>query len=116
MTTAQAQRLGRYIARARQRAGLSVRQLETEHGVPWSWVARLERGHFERPDPSRLARLAEALAIDPKRLDALSGGQMSRSLPETRTYFRAKYGELSEEQAAQIERYVERLRKKGADQ
>jgi hypothetical protein len=64
-------------------------------------------GRFLDPAPDRLARLAEALDIEPARIDRITKGSMADSLPEVRTYFRAKYG-LTPEQSEQIERYVER--------
>ena len=41
------------------------------------------------------------------RIDRLTKGSVAESLPEVRTYFRAKYG-LTPEQGEEIERYVAR--------
>jgi hypothetical protein len=57
--------------------------------------------------PDRLARLAEVLDIEPAKIDRITKGSVAESLPEVRTYFRAKYG-LESEDIAQIERYLER--------
>jgi transcriptional regulator with XRE-family HTH domain len=107
MTAAQAKQLGTLIAKARARKGLSYRALALQLGVAYGWLAELEMGRFLDPAPDRLARLAEALDIEPARIDRITKGSMADSLPEVRTYFRAKYG-LSPEQSEQIERYVER--------
>jgi len=107
MTQAQAKQLGTLMAKARRRKGLSHRALALQLGVAYGWLSELEAGRFVDPAPDRLARLAEALDIEPARIDRITKGSMADSLPEVRTYFRAKYG-LTPEESAQIERYVER--------
>jgi transcriptional regulator with XRE-family HTH domain len=107
MTTAQAKQLGTLVAKARRRKGLSYRALATQLGVAYGWLSELEMGRFLDPAPDRLARLAEALDIAPARIDRITKGSMADSLPEVRTYFRAKYG-LTPEQSEQIARYLER--------
>jgi transcriptional regulator with XRE-family HTH domain len=109
MTGAQAQQLGQLIARARTRKQLTYRALDKLAGVNYVWIVRLERGEFRNPAPDRLGRLAEALDINPERLDRISHGHLSDSLPEVRTYFRAKY-DLSPDEISRVERLVRRLR------
>ncbi len=113
MTNAQAKQLGTLIARARLRQNRSLRELAAALGVHSSWLGFLEQGRFLDPAPDRLARLAQALDIAPGRIDRITKGAVSEGLPDMRTYFRAKY-DLTPEQAAQVERYVERLRRKDA--
>jgi transcriptional regulator with XRE-family HTH domain len=110
MTRIQAKRLGRIIGAARRRRGLSIRVLAAELDAASSWLTELEHGHFVDPAPDRLARLAEMLDIEPAQIDRITRGSMADSLPEVRTYFRAKYGFTSEE-SEQVARYVKRLRK-----
>jgi transcriptional regulator with XRE-family HTH domain len=111
MTLLQAKQLGLLITKARGRKGVSLRELEARVGIGRSWLSYVEQGQYlERPAPDRLARLAEALDIDPMRIDRLTKGSMAESLPGIRTYFRAKY-DMTPDQAAQIERYVKRLRR-----
>lgn len=107
MTEHQAKQLGQVIAKARLRKRLSLRELEAQLGVPRSWLGYVEQGRSLSVAPDRLARLAEALDIEPARIDRITKGSVAGSLPEVRTYFRAKYG-LTDEQANQIERYVQR--------
>ena len=107
MTLAQAKQLGTLVAKARQRKGLSYRVLATQLGVAYGWLSELEMGRFLDPAPDRLARLAEALDIAPDRIDRITKGTVADSLPEVRTYFRAKYG-LTPAQSEEIERYVAR--------
>lgn len=110
MTPSQAKQLGTVVARARARKGLSLRELATELGVATAWIGFLEQGRYVDPAPDRLARIAEVLDIEPGRIDRLTKGAMTAGLPAPRAYFRAKY-DLSAEQAEQVERYIERLRR-----
>jgi transcriptional regulator with XRE-family HTH domain len=107
MTESQARRLGTLIAKARIGKGLSTRELASRLGVAKGWVSGIESGRFLDTAPGRLARLCEVLDIEPARIDRITKGTVADSLPEVRTYFRAKYG-LTPEQAERIERYVER--------
>lgn len=109
MTQAQARKLGELIASARAKKGLSTRGLATELDVAYGWITELENGRFLDPAPDRLARLAEALDIDPNRIDRIMRGAMADGLPGAKAYFRAKY-DLSPEDIAKVERYIERLR------
>jgi transcriptional regulator with XRE-family HTH domain len=110
MTQLQAKRLGALIASARTKKGLSTRALAAELDVANGWITELENGKFLDPAPDRLARLAEALDIPPARIDRLTKGAMTDGLPGARAYFRAKY-DLSSEDVAKVERYIERLRR-----
>jgi transcriptional regulator with XRE-family HTH domain len=108
MTPIQAKQLGRLIAKARARKGQSLRDLASELGVHASWLGFLEQGRYVEPAPDRLARIAEALDIEPSRIDRITRGSVAESLPEIHTYFRAKY-DLSAEEIAKVERYIRRL-------
>lgn len=75
-----------------------------------SWLGFLEQGRYVDPAPDRLARLAEILDIEPARIDRITKGAVAGSLPELRTYFRAKYN-LTPEEIERVVRYIERLRR-----
>lgn len=109
MTTAQARTLGSLIAKARSKTGRSTRDLATTVGVATGWLSGLEQGRFLDPAPDRLARIAEALNIEPSRIDRITRGTVAEGLPGMRTYFRAK-SDLSSDEIAQVERYIEGLR------
>jgi len=109
ITTIQARKLGTLIAKARARKGLSVREVAERLGVSKGWVGELEQGRYLDPSPDRLARLAEMLDIEPGRIDRITKGSVSGSLPGIRTYFRAKY-DLTPDQIERVERYVRRLK------
>ncbi len=107
LTAAKAKELGRIVARARAKKGLSTRKLEAQLGVSNVWITKLEAGAFVDPSPALLAKLAEALDIEPRRIDRLMPGVVADSLPGMRTYFRAKY-DLAPDQVARIEQYIDR--------
>jgi len=107
LTAAKAKKLGRLVARARARQGLSTRALASQLGISNVWVSKLEAGVFLDPSPSLLARVAEVLNIEPARIDRLMAGAVAESLPGMRLYFRAKY-DLTPEQIEQMERYYRR--------
>jgi transcriptional regulator with XRE-family HTH domain len=107
LTTAKAKELGELVAKARARKGVSTRKLEAEVGVSNVWITKLEAGVFLDPSPSLLAKLAEALDIEPRRIDRLMPGAVADSLPGMRTYFRAKY-DMSPDDIAKVQRYIDR--------
>jgi len=110
LTIIQAQRLGELITKARAKKGLTQASLTAELDVAAGWLAGLEQGRFLDPSAERLARIAEVLDIEPKRIERITKGRVTDRLPEMRTYFRAKY-DLTPEQIDRIERYIARLQR-----
>ncbi len=111
MTKEQANRIGRMIATARRNKGWSLRQLSNESGISHTWLLKLEHGVYLTPAPDLLIRVADALGVDPERIDRIVKGQMSDSLPGVRTYFRAKY-DLTPTEIDAIEATVEDIQRK----
>lgn len=101
--------LGRMLREARKRKGLSLRAVQEATGISFSWITRTEHGHYSRPSPERLTRLAEALGIDVRAMDGATNGEMSGRLPQPSTYFRAKY-QLSPEEITHVEDVISKLR------
>lgn len=108
MTQVQANQLGKLIAAARTRKGLSLRDMEEQLGIARAWLGRLEQGQTRSVVSGRLARIADLLDIEPARIDRATRGAVAGGLPEVRTYFRAKYG-LSSADVEQIEQYARRF-------
>jgi transcriptional regulator with XRE-family HTH domain len=104
MTATDAERLGKLLATARARAGMSTIQLALGAGINQSNVVRLEQGRIARPKPELLQRLAEALDLPLNELYAVAGVPLPRLQP----YLRASYG-LSAQDAARAQAYIERL-------
>jgi transcriptional regulator with XRE-family HTH domain len=104
--------LGALIRQARERAGLSLRNLEAITGIPRTILNRLELDQLDASSPHLLQRTAEALELDSDDLFALAGYRPSDKLPSLAPYLRAKYhlpphalAEASEALQAILERY-----------
>jgi transcriptional regulator with XRE-family HTH domain len=105
MNDLQAVRLGRLLAQARGNKNLSLRAVAELADVSYLWLSRVERGFFNDPAPERITRVAEALLVDPERIDRVTKGHLSNSLPGVRTYFRSKY-DLTPAEIDQIEHTI----------
>jgi transcriptional regulator with XRE-family HTH domain len=103
------QELGRAVRKARESKGLSLRGLQELSGVEYSYIAYLEQGKIQRPDPRKLHQLASALDVEIEDFYALAGYLPAHGLPGLQPYLRAKY-DLPESAAAQVDAYVHRLR------
>lgn len=110
MSTRNAKKLGRFIAKRRQERGLSQEKLGAIVGLPGSTIFRLERGEFKAPSPEKLQRLARALEVDFEDLFTLAG-YATPELPGLPVFLRRKFDDLSDEEVERVERYVEKLRK-----
>ena len=90
MTDAQARNLGLLIHNARVAKGLSFRALAAVTDVPLVSLKRFEDGVYNDPSPAQITRIAEALDIDPARIDRVSKNHLANSMPSMRTYLRSK--------------------------
>ena len=113
MTDAQARTLGLLIRNARTAKGLSFRALAAITDVPLVSLKRFEDGVYNDPSPAQIVRIAEALDIDPARIDRVSRDHLASSMPTMRTYFRSKE-KLSPEALDEVERAVAEIRAKYA--
>lgn len=111
MSQAQLQELGRVIRRERAKAKLTQRELAEKAGVVHGTIWHLESGHFKRPDPEKLQRVAHALGLNAADFFALVGYMRADHLPSLGPYLRTKFeGDLSAKDRKDIERYVEQKR------
>ena len=113
MTDAQARNLGLLIHNARLQKGLSFRALAAITDVPLVSLKRFEDGVYNDPSPAQIVRIAEALDIDPARIDRVSRDHLANSMPTMRTYFRSTQ-KLSPEALDEVERAVAEIRAKHA--
>lgn len=104
-------RLGKYLRKAREAKGLSLRELGQASGLDYSFIARLEKGEFASPGPEKLQKLSRALEIDIEDIYALAGYTVPEGLPAFAPYLRAKY-DLPETAVGEIERYFGRLQRR----
>lgn len=114
MTDAQARNLGLLIHNARLQKGLSFRALAAVTDVPLVSLKRFEDGVYNDPSPAQIVRIAEALDIDPARIDRVSRDHLANSMPGVRTYFRSTQ-KLSPEALDEVERAVAEIRAKHAN-
>lgn len=83
--------LGAMIRQARERAKLSLRNLEAITGISRTMLHRLELDQVDDPSADTLLRLADALELNSDDLFILMGHQPSADLPSLTPYLRAKY-------------------------
>lgn len=83
--------LGELIHQARERAGLSLRNLEAITGISRTMLHRLELNQVDDPSADTLLRLADALELNSDDLFILMGHQPSTDLPSLTPYLRSKY-------------------------
>jgi transcriptional regulator with XRE-family HTH domain len=79
--------LGAVVEAAREAAGLSQRELAAIAGCRDRWIAWLECGSMDAPHAATLARVTDALRLDPVEVDWLSGGQLAGAYPGLHTWF-----------------------------
>jgi transcriptional regulator with XRE-family HTH domain len=103
--------LAQAIARLRQTAGLSMRQLEQQTGIDRSTLSRIESGEKKQPAPGTLTKLAPALGVSQSELFTLAGysATEAQALPAIRPYLRTKYGHLSPTAQDELAAFLENL-------
>lgn len=108
MSPAKNLKLGRFLRKARQDKGLSLRDLAEASKVGYSYIARLEQGEFRSPEPQKLQRLARVLEVEIEDFYAMAGYLVPEGLPEFAPYLRAKYN-LSDRKVSEMNRYFKQL-------
>jgi transcriptional regulator with XRE-family HTH domain len=103
--------LGAALRAARQRAGLSLRQLEEQTGVPRSTIMRLERDEPASPNPTALQHLARALEVPSADLFLLAGIPVPAERPSLPAMLRSDY-DLPPEAVEEVRRSIERIARK----
>lgn len=109
MNQEQARDLADLLIAARQRLGLSVREVGRRSGVQDTTVMRLEHAVKLNPRPDTLRAIAESLKLDLADVYATSGYVQPQGLPSFRPYLRTKYGEMPEAAVADLEAYFAKL-------
>jgi len=112
MSKADLKALGSHISKARASREMTQRDLAAAAGVTASTILHLERGDFNRPDPDKLQRVAQALELEVEDFFTLAGYTPQDGLPSLGPYLRKKYeGELSAADRKKLERFFQELRK-----
>lgn len=115
LTREQALTLAQILRERRAEHGYTIRELASAAEVNLATIVRLERGEILTPQPDTLKSLAKALGLSITDLFTVTNWLPSNELPNFRPYLRAKYKELPEDVATEIEELFNRLaRKHGA--
>ncbi len=85
-------KLGQIVRNARRERGLQLRELAKQIDMSHTSVMRLEQGHFQRPTPDFLRRLARALDLPLSDLYHLAGLTLPEDLPDFGVYLRTRHG------------------------
>jgi transcriptional regulator with XRE-family HTH domain len=101
--------LGRFVQKHREQAGLSLRDLEEQSGVTYSYIAKIERGDVDAPSADKLLRLAKVIGVEVEDLYALAGYVMPEGLPEFKVYLRTKHPDLTKKEVRDLERHLSQL-------
>jgi transcriptional regulator with XRE-family HTH domain len=101
--------LGAYVRQKRERARLSLRNLEQITGISRAMLSRLENDRIENPDPEVLHKLVGALELDARDVFAFVGYEPGENLPSIAPYLRARYGHLPPEAVAEASRRLQEL-------
>jgi transcriptional regulator with XRE-family HTH domain len=116
MDEKQAKKFGAYLRKARQELELSTHQLGEITDIPQPTIQRIETGEIKTPGADKLARIAEALDLDPAEVLQRAGQAVPTALLAPATYLRSKYRDLSDTRLNRLTREVaEVLRRHGID-
>jgi transcriptional regulator with XRE-family HTH domain len=111
MTDEDAGTLGEHLKRAREEAGLSLRDVAARSGVSFAHIRRLEQGE-RKPTLEILQKITEALSLNLDEVLTAAGVKMTGALAEPRVYFRRKFG-VSEDDAEVMARLIEKYQGNG---
>jgi transcriptional regulator with XRE-family HTH domain len=109
--------LAETLIKARERAGLSLRDVERATGVRNAHLSQLEHGRIGRPEPGLLFELTTVYDLDYPTLLALAGHTPPEGAKRDRALTAAAVravGELAPEQQAKTLDFIARLRRHGA--
>lgn len=103
--------LGATVRAGRSAAGLSVRQLEAQSGVPRSTISRIENDEPAAVSPGAIVRLARALELHAGDLFGLAGIPVPTEPLSLPAMLRAEY-DLPPDAIAEMQRQIERVARK----
>lgn len=109
MTPEQASEFAAYLTQHRERAGVAMYSLAQDIGVDRAQLTRLEQGKVLNPRPEVLAAYAKALGVPLADIYSTAGIPLPKELPTLRPYLRARYRELTADDAAKVEAFVQGL-------
>ncbi len=108
MDSDQAQRLGAYLRRERERQAMSTRFLAHAVGIDMAQIVRLEQGGVASPKAEVLARIATTLDLPVADVLTMAGYPTTTELPSFTPYLRARY-DLPDTAVDELETFFARL-------
>jgi transcriptional regulator with XRE-family HTH domain len=109
MSPEEAARLADLLRQARERHGLTAREVARRAGVDVGTVTRIEQGLIPQPRVDSLRAIGAVLDIPTADLFAAIEWLPPKELPTFRPYLRAKYKNLPDEAVAELEATLARL-------
>ena len=104
--------VGELLKQRRLDLGKNMYKASIEAGISHSSLLRIENGEVQQPTPTALTALSKVLQIPLADLFAAAGYVVPTELPSFKPYFRARYNELPDEAAAEVEWYAEQIAKR----
>ena len=108
----QAARLGQLIRARREQAGMTIRDLADDADMNFATVSRIEQGKFATPGHDKLARIAQALALNTADVFALADYTVPADLPSFEPYLRSKYQDMPAGAIDELNAAFQRITKK----
>jgi len=109
-------KLGKYLARMRTDAKLSLRAVEAETGVSNAYLSQLETGKIKTPSPSVLNTLAERYQVSYAHLMELAGypvPEIGQPRLSTQTsQLAARLGDITPDEEDALVDFLELIRKR----
>jgi transcriptional regulator with XRE-family HTH domain len=110
------EKLGSFLAKARNAAGKSLRAVERETGISNAYLSQLETGKIKTPAPQNLHTLADAYSVPYETLMELAGYPVPSGVAErTDSAKSARIGPVTQEEEDALVEYLQfiRSRKRG---
>jgi len=109
MTPEQVTGLAELLTSARQKLGISSREVARRSGITNSNVRRLELGTIPQPRPETLRALADVLGLELADVYATTGYARPDGLPTFTPYLRSKYGDLPPKARRELEQSFQEI-------
>jgi HTH-type transcriptional regulator, competence development regulator len=107
------QNLGKTITAARERKGLTLRDVERETGVSNAYLSQLENAKIKAPSPNVLHKLAELYEVPYTALMAAAGYPVeSAAIPSEAVRLAARLGPTSSDEEDALADYLEFIRRR----
>lgn len=104
-----ATKLGRELAKARDKKGWSLRDVERQTGIHNAHLSQIEKGHIERPSMAILWRLARLYGLDYQHLMRLAGHATDKPSADTRRMQGAALHAIEDLDASELREALEFL-------